>query len=75
MNKKGIATRSEITDAFYSNMAECIMINKGPHTVQVIKALRNILERSGGHHLKKRYLLRPLSVARNFLTGKDNRFL
>ncbi|HEY9362003.1 MAG TPA: pyruvate kinase [Chitinophagaceae bacterium] len=75
MNKKGIATRSEITDAFYSHMAECIMINKGAHTVQVIKALRNILDRSGGHHLKKRYLFRPLNVARNFLTGKNNRFL
>jgi pyruvate kinase len=69
MNKKGIATRSEVTDAAYGVMAECVMLNKGPHTVQAIKTLRNILQRSGSHRLKKRYLFRPLSVAREFLSG------
>jgi pyruvate kinase len=67
MNKLGIATRAEITDASYGTMAECVMINKGPHTVQVIKSLKNILQRSGGHHLKKRFLFRPLSIAKEFL--------
>jgi pyruvate kinase len=69
MNKKGIATRSEVTDAAYGVMAECVMVNKGPHTVQVIKALKDILKRSGSHRLKKRYLFRPLSIAREFLSG------
>ena len=70
MNKKGIATRSEVTDAAYSVMAECVMLNKGPHTVQAIKTLKNILQRSGSHRLKKRYMFRPLNVARAFLSGK-----
>jgi pyruvate kinase len=68
MNKRGMATRSEATDAAYGSMAECVMLNKGPHTVQAIKALRNILERSSSHHLKKRYRLRPLSIAKAFLS-------
>lgn len=67
MNKKGIATRSEITDASYAGMAECVMVNKGPHTVQVLKTLKDILQRSSGHRHKKRYLLRPLSIAKEFL--------
>jgi pyruvate kinase len=70
MNKKGIATRSEVTDAAYGVMAECVMVNKGPHTVQVIKTLKNILQRSGSHRLKKRYLFRPLNVAKEFLFGR-----
>lgn len=71
MNKQGIATRSEITDASHSIVAECILINKGPHTVKVIKTLRDILQRSGGHHLKKRFLLRPLHIAKEFLLNNE----
>ena len=71
MNKKGIATRSEVTDAAHSIVAECILINKGPHTVKVIKTLKDILQRSSGHHLKKRFLLRPLHIAKEFLSGTE----
>jgi len=67
LNKSGIATRSEITDATYSAQAECVMINKGKHTMQVITTLRNILHRSGGHHAKKRYIFRPLNIAKEYL--------
>lgn len=66
LNKTGIATRSEATDAARSAMAECVMINKGAHTVEVIKVLKNILGRSGGHRAKRRHLFRPLSVAGHF---------
>ena len=67
LNKTGLATRSEITDASYSGFAECVMINKGEHTVQVIETLKNILLRGGGHHIKKRYTFRQLSIASEYL--------
>lgn len=67
LNKSGIATRSEITDAAHSAMAECVMINKGDHTIKVIETLRDILHRTGGHHIKKRFTFRPLSIARRFM--------
>ena len=55
LNKSGIATRSEITDASYASQTECVMLNKGDYIMNVIKTLRDILVRSGGHHVKKRY--------------------
>jgi pyruvate kinase len=67
LNKSGMATRSEITDAMHAAMAECIMINKGDHTIKVIETLRDILQRTGGHHVKKRYTFRPLSIAQGFI--------
>ncbi|MBK7879591.1 MAG: pyruvate kinase [Saprospiraceae bacterium] len=67
LNKLGMATRSEITDAAHAVQAECVMINKGPHTIQTIETLRNILDRSGGHHAKKRHIFRLLNIASNFL--------
>lgn len=66
LNKTGIATRSEATDAARSAMAECVMINKGTHTVEVIRFLKNIMGRSGGHRAKRRHLFRPLAVAGHF---------
>ena len=67
LNKTGIATRSEITDAAHSAMAECVMINKGDHTIEVLETLQNILHRVGGHHVKKRFTFRPLSIAQKFI--------
>lgn len=67
LNKTGIATRSEITDAAHAALAECVMINKGDHTIVVIETLRNILHRIGGHHIKKRFTFRPLSIAERFM--------
>ncbi|HMC85662.1 MAG TPA: pyruvate kinase [Chitinophagaceae bacterium] len=69
LNKTGLATRSEITDASYSGFAECVMINKGEHTVEVIETLKDILFRGGGHHIKKRYTFRPLSIAKDYLSS------
>ncbi|HEY1114648.1 MAG TPA: pyruvate kinase [Chitinophagaceae bacterium] len=70
LNKKGIATRAEVTDAATAAMAECVMINKGVNTVQVIDTLKDIFYRSARHREKKRYTFRPLSIARNFLETK-----
>lgn len=70
LNKTGIATRSEITDASHAAMAECVMINKGDHTIEVIETLKDILHRTGGHHIKKRFTFRPLSIAENFIKGE-----
>ncbi|MFN8244238.1 MAG: pyruvate kinase [Ferruginibacter sp.] len=68
LNKSGVATRSEITDAAHAAMADCVMINKGQHIIRVIEALRDIFTRSGGHHAKKRYTFRPLAIASRFMT-------
>ncbi|MDR3693606.1 pyruvate kinase [Mucilaginibacter sp.] len=70
LNKTGIATRSEITDAAHAVMAECVMINKGDHTIRVIETLRNVLHRIGGHHIKKRFTFRPLGIAQKFINEK-----
>ncbi len=67
LNKSGIATRSEVTDAARSTQAECVMLNKGKHLLTVLATLQNILHRSGGHHAKKRYIFRPLKIAERFL--------
>lgn len=63
LNKSGIATRSEVSDAALAAHAECVMLNKGKHLLAVLSSLRDILRRSGGHHLKKRYVFRPLAIA------------
>ena len=68
LNKSGIATRSEITDAAHAALAECVMVNKGDHTVEVIETLRDILQRIGKHHIKKRFSFRPLDIANKFLS-------
>lgn len=67
LHKSGMATRSEITDAAYAAHADCVMINKGAFTIQVIETLKDILMRSSSHHLKKRYTFRPLSIAFRFM--------
>lgn len=69
LNKRGIATRSEVTDAALAAQAECVMLNKGKYLLTVLATLRDILQRSGGHHAKKRYLFRPLNIAKRFLNG------
>lgn len=68
MNKSGLATRSEITDAAHAALADCVMINKGTHIIRTLETLRDILLRSGGHHVKKRYTFRPLAIASRFMS-------
>jgi len=71
LNKSGLATRSEITDAGHAAQAECIMINKGSHTIEVMETLRDILLRVSEHRSKKRFMFRSLNIAKHFL-DKDN---
>jgi pyruvate kinase len=66
LNKSGIATRAEVTDASYAAMAECVMLNKGDYIMEVMRSLSDILERSGRHHIKKRYTFRPMQIAKEF---------
>ena len=62
--KSGLPSRAEITDAAMGNRAECVMLNKGPHIVEAVVALRGILRRMQDHQLKKRSMLRELGLAR-----------
>lgn len=66
LNKSGMATRSEITDVVHSAQAECVMINKGLHTIEVMETLIDILKRTAEHRSKKRFIFRPLNIARQF---------
>ena len=58
--KKGLRSRAEITDAAMGERAECVMLNKGPHILEAIKTLDDILRRMQAHQSKKRSMLRKL---------------
>lgn len=64
--KTGIPSRAEITDAAMSHRAECVMLNKGPHINDAVMVLDDILQRMGGHQVKKTPRLRALHLARDF---------
>jgi pyruvate kinase len=60
MARTGLPSRAEITDAAMGARAECVMLNKGPHIVDALRALDDILRRMQSHQTKKRPLLRAL---------------
>ncbi|RMH87585.1 pyruvate kinase [Stutzerimonas zhaodongensis] len=62
--KKGAPSRAEITDAAMGVRAECVMLNKGPHVLDAIRTLDDLLRRMQGHHVKNRGMMRCLSVAK-----------
>ncbi len=64
--KLGAPTRAEITDAAMGHRAECVMLNKGPHILDALTALDNILRRMETHQFKKMSMLRELRLACNF---------
>lgn len=64
--KKGMPSRSEITDAAMGERAECVMLNKGPYAVAAVRALADILKRMQAHQEKKRSMLRQLRLAASF---------
>jgi len=64
--KKGIPSRSEITDAAMGERAECVMLNKGPYAVTAVRVLADILRRMQSHQEKKRSMLRQLRLAASF---------
>jgi len=66
--RKGIPSRSEITDAAMGERAECVMLNKGPYAVTSVCVLADILKRMQTHQEKKRSMLRQLRLAASFPT-------
>jgi pyruvate kinase len=64
--KDGVPSRAEITDAAMGERAECVMLNKGPHVVDAVHTLDDILKRMADHQVKKRSMLRPLKLAGRF---------
>jgi pyruvate kinase len=64
MSKKGIPSRAEITDAAMAERAECVMLNKGPHIVEAVRVLDDIVGRMKSHQNKKSSKLRALRISR-----------
>lgn len=58
--KEGLPTRAEVTDAAMANRAECVMLNKGPHVLDAIQLLDDVLRRMQRHQYKKTAQLRVL---------------
>ena len=58
--KTGRPSRAEITDAAMGERAECVMLNKGPHILDAMRMLDDILRRMQAHQSKKRPLMRAL---------------
>jgi pyruvate kinase len=58
--RNGKPSRAEISDAAMGERAECVMLNKGPHILEAIQTLDDILQRMQGHQQKKSALLRRL---------------
>lgn len=61
--KKGVPSRAEITDAAMGERAECVMLNKGPHLVEAVRVLEDILRRMEAHQSKKSARLRSLRLS------------
>lgn len=61
--KTGRPSRAEVTDAAMAVRAESVMLNKGPHVVEAVRFLDDVLRRMGEHQHKKRQLLRRLKVS------------
>ena len=61
--KSGQPSRAEITDAAMGERAECVMLNKGPHILEAVDVLDDILRRMQAHQTKKQAMLRELRLA------------
>jgi len=70
LTKFGHVTRAEITDAAMAQAAEAVMLNKGPHIVEAVEMLNDILQRMQKHHRKKHYLMRKLRLASGLKKAK-----
>lgn len=66
LTKNGIPSRAEVSDAAMGGMSECVMLNKGPHVVEALRALDSILRRMQAHQQKKRSMMRQLGIASTF---------
>ena len=70
--KRGAPSRAEITDAAMGQRAECVMLNKGPHLIQAVQVLDDILVRMGAHQRKKSARLRRLHLSELPLLGETS---
>lgn len=70
LTKYGHVTRAEITDAAMAQAAEAVMLNKGPHIVEAVEILDDILQRAQKHHRKKYYPMRKIRLASGLKKGK-----
>jgi pyruvate kinase len=61
LNKEGLPSRAEISDAAMSVRAECVMLNKGPHITETLKMLAGILKSMGERQRKKKTYLKKLA--------------
>ena len=73
LTKSGLPSRAEVTDAAMGERAECVMLNKGPHVVEAVRALDGILHRMQSHQAKKTAMLRHLNVVESFLADHRSR--
>lgn len=60
--KKGLPTRSEISDVVMAERAECVMLNKGPYIAETIRTLDTILKSMQAYQRKKATLLPALTL-------------
>ncbi|MCY7418477.1 MAG: hypothetical protein LH650_08280 [Chloroflexi bacterium] len=58
--KTGVPTRAELTDAAMAQRAECVMLNKGPHILEGMDTLVDVICRMQAHQRKKTSRLRAL---------------
>lgn len=58
--KTGVPTRAELTDAAMAQRAECVMLNKGPHILDGVDTLVDVIGRMEPHQSKKTPRLRAL---------------
>lgn len=61
--KKGIPSRSEITDAASSLNAECVMLNKGPYIKQAVELLDIMLKNLNQYQVKNVKMLPKMEMA------------
>lgn len=50
---EGRPSRAETTDAAMAQRAECVMLNKGPHLVEAVAVMADVLRRMDRHQAKK----------------------
>ncbi|MEM1405760.1 MAG: pyruvate kinase [Bacteroidota bacterium] len=65
--KRGVPSRSEITDAAASLKAECVMLNKGPYILDAIRALDKILTDMELYQSKSSSLSPKLAIETNLI--------
>jgi pyruvate kinase len=58
---EGRPSRAETTDAAMASRADCVMLNKGPHLVEAVAVMADVLRRMDRHMAKKTARLSALS--------------